>query len=160
MFDNAFLGALTLLGAIILIFVEFYPKVRDFIDKAESNYRKDFARLFALSMYDISKECRAVWDAESKQWVSSIPAVQDFEKFAEGLMKKSEEIWKNVPKARKLRDNLDMVIVSFIIGVIAFFIVPLAPTQFLAWAIIITGISATIVGILILFYVAVRLYHK
>lgn len=151
-----FAGAITLLALIVGLFLKLYPKVRAFIDTEDSKFRAEYAKFFATKMFDLEKEHQSVWDSKRKQWVSSIPSVQDIEKFTIDVMESSDKLWKNVRKARKLRDNLDMVIVSLIIGVITFFIFPLIPTQILSNLIAIIDILATIIGLLILFFYVIR----
>lgn len=157
-FEYAFAGAMSLLGLIGVLFLKLYPKVRDFIDKEESEARSDYAKLFAMKIFDLSKEHQAVYDQERRQWVSSIPAVKDLEKFTMDMMKSSDKLWDRVRKARKLRDNLDNIVVSLIVGVITFFVTPLMPTLILAEVTLAIGISATVIGLLILFYLVKKLY--
>lgn len=156
--EYTFAGAISLLGLICGLFLKLYPKVREFIDKEESGARSEYAKLLTTKMFDLSKEHQAVYDQERRQWVSSIPAVQDMEKFTMDMMKGSDKLWDKVRKARKLRDNLDNIVVSLIVGVITFFVTPLMPTQILAEVTLAIGISATVIGLLIFFYLVKKLY--
>lgn len=147
MLEYSFIGALTLLGLIVTLFLKLYPKVREFIDAEEGKYRKQNARFFVQMILDLYTKYR-----------TSIPPSEELQKFILNTMESADKFWNDVKQAKKLRDNLDTVIISLIIGVITFFITPLMPMPTLSWLVLIIGISATIIGLLVLFRLTKKLY--
>src|SRR4030067_936663 len=125
MYEYTFDAGLALLGLIVVLFLGLYPKVRDFIDTRESEFRAEYAKSLAQSIADLGKENPSVYDENRRQWISTGPSVENLEKFVKTLMDRADEFWRRVKEARKLRDNSDMVIFSYLIGVFAFFITPL-----------------------------------
>jgi len=153
MFEYVIAGAFALLALIVTIFTTLYPKARQSIDKKESHFNAAYAKFLAQAMFDLSKEHQAVYDNVKKQWISSIPTIQDYEKLTKDAIETADALRKDLSQAKKLRDNLDAAVFSLIIAVITFFVAPLLPSQILREIMLITGIGATLIGVIVLFYV-------
>jgi hypothetical protein len=157
MYEYTFDAGLALLALIVGLFLQLYPKVRDFIDTSESEFRAEYVKSLAQSIVDLGKENPSVYDENRRQWISTGPSVEVLERIVKTVVDRADEFWSRVRDARKLRDNSDMVIFSYLIGVFAFFVTPLFP-QIFAQLILSVAIGATTIGSLVLFHVVKKLY--